>query len=231
LLPELDEQLAANTQEKLAKRGVEIRLNTLITGAGPDYVELKGGQRIKTHLLIWTGGVSPSPALHQVDYPRDRRGGVSTDTYCRVSGYNDVWAIGDCAAIPQPGKQQPYTPTAQNATREGDLTARNIVASLRGEPLQPFIYQPIGELAMIGKRTGVASIRGMRFSGKLAWMMWRTVYLLKMPHLSMRLRVAVDWTDDLLFGREIAELPAIRWPARRKPPEESQPEKREQVVA
>ncbi|HEU5367973.1 MAG TPA: hypothetical protein VFU69_05900, partial [Ktedonobacterales bacterium] len=142
-----------------------------------------------------------------------------------------VWAIGDCADIPQPGKKQPYGPTAQNATREGEVTARNIVATLRGETLQPFVYKPIGELAMIGKHTGVASIYGMRFSGKLAWFMWRAVYLFKMPRLAMRLRVAVDWIGDLLFGREIAELPATRTRPAEQAREESQPEKEKQVVA
>ncbi len=231
LLPELDEKLAAYTEKKLKQRGVEVRLNTFISGAGPDYVELKGGERIKTHLLIWTGGVAPTPALKDVDCEHSRHGGIVTDEYCRVKGYSDVWAIGDCADIPQPGKKQPYGPTAQNATREGEVVAHNIVATLRGEALQPFVYQPIGELAMIGKRTGVASVYGMRFSGKLAWFMWRAVYLFKMPRLAMRLRVAVDWTGDLLFGRELAELPELRASPAAQTREESQPEKEQQVVA
>lgn len=232
LLPELDEKLAAYAQRKLEQRGVEVRLNTFISGAGPDYVEMKGGERIKTHLLIWSGGVAPSPVLKDLECEHSHRGGIVTDHYCRVPGYADVWAIGDCADIPQPGKQQPYTPIAQNATREGVAVARYIVATLRGEAIQPFAYQPIGELAMIGKRTGVASVYGLRFSGKLAWLMWRTVYLLKMPRLSMRLRVAVDWAGDLLFGREIAELPARpSVPPAPPQPQPDQPAKQEQVVA
>ncbi len=232
LLPELQEELAAYTLKKLQKRRVEVRLNTSIAGAGPDYVELKGGERIKTHLLIWSGGVAPSPVLKQADCPLDRHGALITDDCCRVSGYTDVWAVGDCAAIPQPGKDETYPPLAQTATREGEQVAHNIVAALRGEAPQPFVYKPIGELAMIGKQSGVASIYGMRFSGKLAWFMWRTVYLLKMPHISMRLRVAVDWTGDLLFGREIAELPATRSSiATNTGKQESQPEPREQVIA
>ncbi|HLW00231.1 MAG TPA: NAD(P)/FAD-dependent oxidoreductase [Ktedonobacterales bacterium] len=232
LLPELDEKLAAYAQKKLEQRGVEVRLNTLISNAGADYVELKGGERIKTHLLIWSGGVAPSPAVEHLECAYNRHGGIITDEYCRLPGYTDVWAIGDCASIPQPGKNEPYPPLAQNATREGQAVARNIVATLRREALEPFVYRPIGELAMVGKHTGVASIRGMRFSGKLAWFMWRTVYLLKMPHLSMRLRVAVDWTGDFLFGRELAELPVTRSaPPGPSTPETQQPEQHEQVVA
>ncbi|HEY7349717.1 MAG TPA: NAD(P)/FAD-dependent oxidoreductase [Ktedonobacterales bacterium] len=231
LLPELNEKLAAYTLQKLEQRGVEVRLRASLSGASNDYVELKGGERIKTHLLIWTGGVAPSPAVKNLDCERSHRGGIVTDECFRIAGLAGAWAIGDCADVPQPGKQQPYTPTAQNATREGKILARNIVATLRGEAPQPFVYRPIGELAIIGKRTGVASVYGMCFSGKLAWIMWRTIYLVKMPRFRMRLRVAVDWTDDLLFGREIAELPAKPSVPPSKPPAPDQPTKREQVVA
>src|SRR5579859_391123 len=232
LLPELDEKLAAYTQQKMEKRGVEVRLSAFISGVGPDYVELKGGERIKTYLLIWTGGVAPTPAVKHLDCEHSHRGGITTDEHFRIPGYANTWAIGDCADVPQPGKQKPYTPTAQNATREGQALAHNIVATLRGEELQPFVYRPIGELAMIGKRTGVASVYGLRFSGRLAWAMWRAIYLFKMPHMSMRLRVGIDWIGDFLFGRESAELPAMRSsiPAPQAP-EQSEQQKREEVVA
>jgi NADH dehydrogenase len=232
LLPELDEKLAAYAQQKLEKRRVEVRLGTFISGAGPDYVEMKGGERIKTHLLIWTGGVAPSPVVKDLDCERSRHGGIITDEFFRVPGYAGVWAIGDCATVPQPDEKKPYAPTAQNATREGRVLAHNIVAALRGEDLQPFVYQPIGELAMTGKQTGVASIYGLRFSGTVAWALWRAVYLFKMPHLRMRLRVAIDWIGDFLFGREIAELPARRSSTPTpQAPEQPQEEQREQVVA
>jgi len=231
LLPELNEKLAAYAQKKLEQRGVEVRLRAFISNAGADYVELKGGERIKTHLLIWSGGVAPGPMIQHLECEHSHHGGLITDEYCRLSGRTDVWAIGDCATIPQPGKKGAYTPLAQNATREGQSVAHNIAATLRGEALHPFVYQPIGELALVGKHTGVASIWGMRFCGKLAWFMWRAVYLLKMPHLSMRLRVAVNWTGDFLFGRELAELPATRSdPQEPSTPKTGQPEQHEQVV-
>ncbi len=232
LLPELDEKLAAYAQKKLEQRGVEVRLRTFISGANADAIELKGGERIETHLLIWSGGVSPNPLVKNLECAHSKHGGLVTDEYCRLPGRADVWAIGDCASIPQPDKKGSYPPLAQNATREGQAVAHNIVATLRGEALRPFVYHPIGELAMVGKHTGVASIYGLRFSGKLAWFMWRAIYLFKMPHLSMRLRVALDWTSDFLFGRELAELPATRSSSPgESTPEESQPEQHEQVVA
>ncbi len=229
LLPEFDEKLAAYAQKKLEKRGVEVLLNTMIAGAGPDYVELRGEQRIKTHLLIWAGGITPPSVVKALDCEHSRRGAIIVDEYCRVPGHPGVWALGDCADIPQPGKKQPYTPIAQNAMREGELVAHNIVATLRAEPLRPFTYHPIGQTAMLGRRTGIASVYGLRFSGKIAWLMWRTTYLIKMPHPLLRIRVAMDWLLDIFFGREISELPAIRTTT--LPTATGQPEQREEVVA
>jgi NADH dehydrogenase len=209
LLPELSGPLAEYARQKLQRRGVEVLLNTRITGAGADYVELHSGRRIATHMLIWTAGVAPNPLVERLDCRRGKHGGIIVDACCAVPGYPGVWALGDCAEIPQRGGAT-YAPTAQNATREGRRVARNILAAWRGQPPRPFSYRPIGELAIVGKRTGVARLFGLRFSGFVAWWMWRTVYLLKLPTLGKRIRVAADWTLDLLFGREIEELPIAR---------------------
>ncbi len=126
-----------------------------------------------------------------------------------VAGHPGVWALGDCAEIPCKGGK-PYTATAQNAQREGVQAARNIVAAMRGEKPRPFVYTPIGELALVGKRSGVAQVYGLRFSGILAWAMWRAVYLAKTPLLEKRLRILLDWTLDMIFGDELAQLPTAR---------------------
>lgn len=238
LLPELEEDLAAFAQKKLEQRGVEVYLNTFLSGAGKDYVETRNGKRFKTHLLIWTGGVAVPQIIKDLDCQHSKVGAIITDEHCVVKDHPGVWAVGDSASVPQPGKDKPYSPTAQNSQRGGKLVAQNIVATLRGEPLKPFIYHPIGELAMVGKHNGVASVYGLHFSGPIAWMMWRAIYLFKMPHRLMRLRVGMDWLLDLFFGREISELPAIRpgelagqssTGQQQKPREE--PQKREEVTA
>ena len=210
LLPELGGKLARYAQQQLEQRGVEVLLNTKIAGAGTDYVELEGSHRIETKLLVWTGGEKPSPVIDTVTCPRGKQGGIVVDATMAVPNHPGVWALGDCAEIPRKHGEGSYAPTAQNATREGTLVARNIVACLRGEQPKPFVYTPIGELAIVGKHHGVASIYGRNFSGRLAWAMWRMIYLAKVPLLSKRVRIALDWLLDLAFGREIVALPLER---------------------
>jgi len=210
LLPELNAGLARYAQQKLEQRGVEVILNTEITGAGPDYTALERDKRIPAHTLIWTAGVTPSPVIGTLDCRRGPHGGVVVDACCAVEGQRGVWALGDCAEIPHPGKKKTYAPTAQNAMREGTQVGRNIAAVLHGRQPQPFVYTPIGELALVGRRSGVASVYGVHLSGLVAWAMWRAIYLSKMPGLGKRVRIGLDWLLDVLVGREIAELPLTR---------------------
>lgn len=208
LLPELDGGLAAYAQRKLQERGVDVRLNTEVSGAGMDYVELKetaGGHtsRVPSHMFIWTGGVKPSPVISSAGLDLGKHHGIVVDNCCRVKDHPGIWALGDCAEIPKPDQSGTYAPTAQNATREGTLVARNIVATMRGENPQPFVYHPIGELAIVGKRSGVAGVYGLHLSGVLAWAMWRAIYLMKLPSVPNRFAIGINWIMDLVFGRDI----------------------------
>jgi NADH dehydrogenase len=202
LLPELTPDLADYAARKLGERHVEILLKTSVTGAGDDYVELNGKQRLPSRTLIWAAGVEPNPLVKTMDCPKGKHGGVETNNCCQVTKYEGVWAVGDCAEVPKPDGKGAYAPTAQNATREGALVGQNIARSLRGLPPKPFTYTPIGELALVGKRAGVARIYNWNFSGLLAWAMWRAIYLAKMPSMSQRIRILGDWTLDWVFGRE-----------------------------
>jgi NADH dehydrogenase len=121
-----------------------------------------------------------------------------------VEGYPGIWALGDCAMIPDGhGGYQP--PTAQHASREGKVLAHNIVANRRGEDLIPFRFNTLGLLASIGRRTGVARILGFNFSGFVAWWLWRTIYLLKLPRVEKKVRVALDWTLDVFFTKDFVQ--------------------------
>ncbi len=202
LLEEITPELAAYAEQKLKERGVEVQLNARIGSAGPDFVQVEGGERVSTRTLIWTAGVTPSPVIEQTDVPKGKHHGITVEGTCQVPNVPGVWALGDCAEIPKPDGKGTYAPTAQNATREGKLIARNIVATLRGEQPQPFRYTPVGELALVGRRSGVARVFGQNFSGLLAWAMWRAVYLAKMPGTGQQARILGDWVFDVLFGRE-----------------------------
>jgi NADH dehydrogenase len=121
-----------------------------------------------------------------------------------------VWAAGDCAAVPDAKSGGFHPPTAQHGLREGLVAAKNIEAAIAGKPLQPFVFSTLGQLASIGHHTGVAMMFGFKFSGFIAWWLWRTVYLMKLPRLDKKLRVMTSWALDLFFGREIEQMISVR---------------------
>lgn len=209
VLPELGERLGCYAQEKLQQRGVELRLETRVTGYEDEAVKIAPGDAIGTMSLIWTAGVIPAAALGPL--PVDRvKGRVKVNECLEVSGHEGVvWAVGDCAAVPD-GNGGVHPPTAQHAMREAIVAAKNIEAVVTGAAQKPFRFSTIGQLASIGHRTGVAQILGMRFSGFVAWWLWRGVYLSKLPEISKKVRVAIKWSLDLLFPREIEQLVTLR---------------------
>jgi NADH dehydrogenase len=212
ILPELGESLGRYAQEKLTQRGVEVHLKTAVAGYDGKEVVLSDGTKIATRLVVWTAGVTPSPLLAHLPCTV-QRGHILADEYLRVPGWPGLWALGDCAFVPDfynPGKFCP--PTAQHATRQATVLANNIAAAMSGRDLRPFKFKTLGLLATIGRRTGVAEILGMRFSGLIAWCMWRAIYLGKLPGLQKKVRVALDWTLDLFFSKDIVELPTLRAP-------------------
>lgn len=202
ILPELGEQLGQYAQRKLSKRGIEILTGTRVAAVDSDAVTLTNGARIETGLVVWTAGTSPNPLLRSVSSEL-ANGRLMVDEYLQVQGAPGVWALGDCAAVPNPRNGGFQPPTAQHALREGRVAAINVLASIRGGARRPFTFGGLGQLAAIGKRTGVAKIFGIRFSGFPAWWLWRTVYLFKLPRLEKKIRVAFDWTLDLFFSKDL----------------------------
>jgi NADH:ubiquinone reductase (H+-translocating) len=203
VLPELGQELGRYASRKLAERGVEIRPNTKIKAITSNGVELTDGTHITTRSLVWTAGTSPHPLLEKLPLPKERRR-LKVNGAMGVEGYPGVWALGDCAMIPdEHGGYQPST--AQHASREGKVLAHNIVANSLGKDLIPFRFNTLGLLASIGRRTGVARILGVNFSGFVAWWLWRTIYLLKLPRVEKKLRVALDWTLDIFFSKDFVQ--------------------------
>jgi NADH:ubiquinone reductase (H+-translocating) len=204
ILPELGEALGVYAQEKLRKRQVEIKLKTRVTAYGDGAVHCNDGEAAAADMLVWAGGVSPSPILKDTPFDLER-GRVVVDSTLEVPRFPGIWAVGDCAAIIDPTSKNPYPPTAQHAIREGRRAAKNICARLKGERATPFLYKAPGQLAAIGRRTGVARIFGLKFSGVVGWVLWRTVYLMKLPRLEKKIRVGLRWVLDVVFERDLAQ--------------------------
>ena len=209
ILPELGPKLGAYAQKKLAERGVEFRMTTAVESVSNGAVRLSDGTTIDTNLLVWTAGVSPNPLLNMMQCTKER-GRLVTNEFLEVEAWPGVWALGDCAAVPDPGTGKSCPPTAQHALRQGKLVAENLLAVMNGGRKRPFRFKTIGALASIGKRTGVARIMGINFSGFVAWWLWRTIYLSKLPRFEKKVRVALDWALDLVFSKDLVQFMDVK---------------------
>lgn len=212
ILPELGEKLGAYAQKKLTERKVEILVNTKVEGVSDKGIELSDGTTIEANTLVWTAGTSPNPLLQSVPCEKER-GRLKVNRFMEVPDWPGVWALGDCAVVPDPKTGKPCPPTAQHALRQGKVLAGNIKAEIRGGRKKPFEFSTLGQLAAIGKRTGVANILGVNFSGFFAWWLWRTIYLSKLPRFEKKVRVALDWTLDILFSKDLVQFLTVRAPS------------------
>jgi NADH dehydrogenase len=214
LLPDLPAGMGRYTTSNLAKRKVDLVLGDGVTRIDDEGIELQSGRKIPSATIVWSAGVRPSPVLKDLPLvTHARNGGIVVNQDMSVIGAPGVWAIGDCAWIPNKpnadltDRNAWYPATAQHAIREGPVLADNLLASLRGEPTKPFEYRSLGTMASLGARRGVAALPGgFVLTGFLAWILWRTYYLARLPGLDRRLRVTFDWTLGLLFPRDIAEI-------------------------
>ena len=205
ILPEMAEPLALFAQRLLQKRGVELRLCQRLQSATGTEAILAGGDRITTRTLVSTVPASPHPLLEGLPLPKGPGGRLVTTPELRVEGTANVWAVGDCALVPTPDGN-PAPPTAQHATRQAAVCAHNIVAAIRGGDCRIFDHRGLGTMGSLGHRSAVAEVFGLRVSGFIAWWLWRTVYLMKMPGWGRRLKVASSWTLDLLLPPDLVEL-------------------------
>jgi NADH dehydrogenase len=213
ILPEIPTRLGEYAARELARRGVQIRTSTTLAEVQEGEATLSDGERIPTRTLVWTAGVRASPVVAELGLPLDERGRVRVDAYLRVEGREGVWALGDCAAVPNratPGRVDP--PTCQHALRQARALARN----LEGEP-RPYAYRMLGQVATLGRYKGIAEVLGLRLRGFPGWFVTRTYHLYQLPLLTRKLRVVTDWTTSLLFRRDVAELSMLGHPRRLEP--------------
>lgn len=205
IMPEVPASLSSFAERELRGRGIEVRTSTTLDAVTASAATLSDGETIATRTLVWTAGVKPSPVIPRLGLPLEAGGRIATDRTMRVAGRPDVWAIGDCAAVPDPARRgNPCPPTAQHAIRQGRLVARNMVAARRGGRVRPFRYRTRGVVADLGRNKAVAITMGVRWRGLPAWLVARTYHLLLMPGTGRKLRLLIDWNVALLFGRDVS---------------------------
>jgi len=208
LVPEMDEELGTYAMKILARRGVNIRVNTRVRGIENHKVHVTETETIEAETIILAAGVAVNPLIAALPVEKNERNRVVVDATMRSKSHPNVWALGDCAAIPDP-QGKPYPQLAQHALREARLVGRNITAVIRGGSPQPFIYKNKGTLAALGRHKGVGRVFKFKIYGFIAWWVWRTYYLMQMPRFDRKLRIIIDWTVALFFKNDVVELDVI----------------------
>jgi NADH dehydrogenase len=213
VLPEIDMGLADYACRELRRRGIDIRLGTTIEEVGPDSTRISTGETIPTRTVVWTAGVTSNPTVRSLGLPLDDRGRIVVDDHLRVSGTDDVWALGDSAAVPDPARPgRPCPPTSQHAVRQGRTAGRNVAASLGVGTAAPFTYRTKGQFVNLGRYKAVAKVSGVTLRGFPAWWLARTYHVSQIPGAARKVRAVVDWTVGLPFKRDIAEVGSIGHP-------------------
>jgi NADH dehydrogenase len=214
VMQETPPSLAEFAARELRGRGLDIRTSTRVDSIEEDSVTLSTGELIPCRLVCWTAGVKPAPVVAELGLPLDRGGRIETDETLRVHGFDNVWAVGDAAAVPDPAAkgEKPCPPTAQHALRQGKLAGENIAAALANGTVKPFRYKTLGVFADLGRHKAVAVMLGLRLRGFAAWWAARTYHVLAMPGVGRRTRLIADWTVGLFFGRASAELGQLGHP-------------------
>jgi NADH dehydrogenase len=213
VLPEIDAKLADYAARELRSRGIDIRLGTTLEEASAKVARISTGETIPSRTLVWTAGVVPHPSGRNLGLPLDERGRIVVDDHLRVQGTDDVWALGDCAAVPDPAKPgRPCPPTSQHAIRQGKTAARNVAAALGEGSAAPFGYKSLGQFVNLGRYKAVAKIGNRTFRGFFAWWLARTYHMSQIPGGMRKVRAVADWTVGLPFSRDIAEVGSIGHP-------------------
>ncbi|MBD0283188.1 MAG: FAD-dependent oxidoreductase [Thermoleophilaceae bacterium] len=209
LLAEVPSRLGEYATKELVRAGIDVRTETSVERVEDGRVMLSDGTELACQTVVWTAGVQASPALESLQLPLDERKRVVVDERLRVRGLRHVWALGDCAAVPNAassGKMDP--PTSQHAIRQAHTLAHNLGAAAAGRSLGVHRFRSLGEVATLGRFKGIAVVLGLKMRGPLGWWVARTVHLLQIPQRPRQLRVLGDWTFSLFFRRDIVAFGA-----------------------
>jgi NADH dehydrogenase len=208
VMPEIPADLADFATAELRGRGIAIRTKTTLLEVSEESATLSGGEVIPTRTLVWTAGVKPHPVITRMGLPLDGEGRIKVDRTLRVGGHENIWALGDSAAVPDPAKKgkAPTPPTAQHAIRQGRLAGRNVAAAIGNGKVKAFKYKTKGVFVDMGQGQAVATTLGIKWRGVLAWWLARSYHLAMLPGTKRKWRLLVDWNIGLVFGRDASEL-------------------------
>jgi NADH dehydrogenase len=211
ILPELGPKLGKDAGKYLRKAGVNVITNTKAVDTGEDFVELDNGEKIPCMTLIWAAGVVIDPIVSSLKCKHDKSGKLKVAKYLRLTEYENVFALGDCALITNPSTGKAYPPTAQNSIHQSTTVANNLYSMITGKTkLKEFTFESKGMMTTLGRRVAIAVVYGLHCKGSLAWLIWRTYYLYKLPMLEKRFQVATSWIADLLFKRDLTFVGKIK---------------------
>jgi len=222
ILPGFNKKLAEFAKQKLKERGIDIQLKKAVTSFDGNQVTIKTLDEtpkdsidqseinsIITKTLIWTAGITPVNTIKRSMF-KTEKGKIVVNNFLEVPKFPGVFAIGDCALFVDPITNRPFPPTAQIAEAQAKMAAKNLISLIKNSEKEKFVYHSKGQLAIIGKRTGIATFLGMNISGFLAWLIWRNVYLSKIPTFDKKTRVFLDWMIDLFFDRDVSRLKIMK---------------------
>ena len=214
IMREIPASLAEVAARELRRRGMEIRTGTTLERMDEQSVVLSTGERLPTRLVCWTAGVRTPGIVRQLGLPLTTGDRIETDATMRVTGWDNVWAIGDAAAVPDPAQRRraPAPQTCQHAIREGRVVGSNVAAVLAGRRPRPLRYRTLGVFVDMGQHKAVATVLGLRLRGFPAWFAARSYHLAMMPGMARRVRIGFDWAVGLVFGRASAELGQLGHP-------------------
>jgi NADH dehydrogenase len=214
LLPELSPSLGRFAERKMREQGIDVRLNARCARVDDRGITLKDGEILTAGTVICTIGTAPNPLIAALPLPKVR-GRLEVAADMSVPEAPGVWALGDCAAVPNARDGAVSPPTAQFAERQARQLAANLERKARGEATRAFRYRPLGQLAAVGHNKAVAELFGVKLTGFVAWLLWRGVYLLKIPTLGRKVRLYLEWNWAMFFPPDIAHLGYVRT---RRPP-------------
>jgi NADH dehydrogenase len=215
IMPEVSISLSAYTVDRLRERGIDLRLDTRLESAVGGHVVLSDGTEFDAATLVWTAGVKANPLIADTDLPTDAQGKLACAANLTVKGVDGVFAAGDCAAVPDLSKDDPTAltaPSAQHAVRQSKTIASNVIATIRGAALHDYKHAYAGSVASLGLYRGVAELYGVKVRGFPAWWLHRTYHVSRMPTFNRKARIIADWTQALLFRREVVALGQLQRP-------------------